>query len=102
VRNSQVVKNLPPGVASDRDIQIAMEGYPTDTTNPETMAAFLRGMAKLERYNEDFNDFAAGYVDKNNGTRGMVDAWKARFGQSGSEAAALENMSDDDLIKALQ
>lgn len=49
IRNSQVTKMLPPGAASDKDIQIAMKGFPEDTADTKTMASFLRGMAKLNQ-----------------------------------------------------
>lgn len=49
IRNSSALKMLPPGPASDKDIQIAMKGFPEDTANATTMASFLRGMAKLQQ-----------------------------------------------------
>lgn len=50
LRNSQVLQNLPPGAASDVDIQIAMEAFPPETADPDVLVRFLRGMAKLQRY----------------------------------------------------
>jgi hypothetical protein len=50
LRNSQVLQNLPPGAASDVDIQIAMEAFPTETADPDVLVRFLRGTAKLQRY----------------------------------------------------
>lgn len=47
IRNSQAVKNLPPGSASDADVALAMQGFPPETANTQTLAKFLRGMAKL-------------------------------------------------------
>lgn len=46
LRNSEVVKSLPPGPATDRDISIFAEGYIKATASPERMAAYLRGAAK--------------------------------------------------------
>jgi len=50
LRNSQVLQNLPSGAASDKDIQVAMEAFPSDTSDPDVLVRFLRGTAKLQRY----------------------------------------------------
>ncbi len=50
LRNSQVMKSLPPGSASDKDVAFAVKGFPDDTADPGTMASFLRGMAKINQY----------------------------------------------------
>lgn len=50
LRNTQAIKMLPPGPATDRDIALAMKGFPDETAAPKTMASFLRGMAKLNQY----------------------------------------------------
>jgi hypothetical protein len=57
LRNTQAVKTLPPGPATDRDIDLALKGFPEDTANPETMASFLRGMSKLSSL-EEINESA--------------------------------------------
>lgn len=49
LRNSQALKMLPPGPATDRDIEIAMKGFPAETADPKTLAGFLRGMAKMQQ-----------------------------------------------------
>jgi hypothetical protein len=46
--SSQAVKNLPPGPASDKDIQLAMKGFPAPNASAETMSSFLRGLAKMQ------------------------------------------------------
>lgn len=48
--NKQVMDNLPPGVASDRDIALAREGFMKDTADVEALSRQLRGMAKLARW----------------------------------------------------
>lgn len=50
IRSSQVSKMLPPGAASDKDVSLAMMGFPPDTADAKTMASFLRGMSKLSAY----------------------------------------------------
>lgn len=44
------------GSTSDKDIETAMIGVPKDTDNPERMASFLRGAAKLQIYDSVLNN----------------------------------------------
>jgi len=64
LRNSAVLTMLPPGVASDKDIEIAMGAFPSDTSNPELIASFMRGMAKLQRYDSQLNNMKAEWVSE--------------------------------------
>ncbi|EHT7064465.1 TPA: phage DNA ejection protein [Escherichia coli] len=70
--NSQVLKFLPPGPATDRDVEIVRRGAPTDMDNPETVARWLDAMANLERRNAQFNEFKAEWMSAN-GNPGQSD-----------------------------
>ncbi|SQJ53676.1 putative DNA injection protein [Escherichia coli] len=63
--NSQVLKFLPPGPATDKDVEIVRQGAPTDMDNPETVARWLDAMANLERRNAQFNEFKAEWMSEN-------------------------------------
>ncbi len=63
--NSQVLKFLPPGPATDRDVEIVRQGAPTGMDNPETVARWLDAMANLERRNAQFNEFKAEWMSAN-------------------------------------
>ncbi|EJJ1027862.1 phage DNA ejection protein [Escherichia coli] len=63
--NSQVLKFLPPGQATDKDVEIVRQGAPTDMDNPETVARWLDAMANLERRNAQFNEFKAEWMSAN-------------------------------------
>lgn len=65
LRNTDVLKNLPPGVASDKDIEIALKAFPDENANPDQIASFLRGMSKLQRYNSAINRSKAEWVNQN-------------------------------------
>ena len=45
IKNTIAVQNLPPGVASDKDIELVMSGFPSDTSNFETVQAVRPGDA---------------------------------------------------------
>ena len=49
-------KKVASGSTSDRDIETAMVGVPKDTDDPALMASFLRGSAKLQRYDAAVNN----------------------------------------------
>ncbi|EOK1912849.1 phage DNA ejection protein [Escherichia coli] len=63
--NSQVLKFLPPGPATDKDVEIVRQGAPTDMDTPETVARWLDAMANLERRNAQFNEFKAEWMSAN-------------------------------------
>lgn len=65
LRNTDVLKNLPPGVASDKDIEIALAAFPKEDANPEQISSFLKGMAKLQRYSAEVNKARAEWVVQN-------------------------------------
>lgn len=70
--NAQATKLLPPGPASDKDIEFARKGIPSETDNPMVMARWLRGMAKMESNNAKFNEFRSEWMSAN-GSPGQSD-----------------------------
>lgn len=63
--NSQVLKFLPPGPATDRDVEIVRQGAPTDMDNPAVVARWLDAMANLEEQAAKFNSFKAEWMSAN-------------------------------------
>ena len=63
IRSSQVSKMLPTGPASDKDVALALSGFPPDTADSKTMASFLRGMAKLNTYTSVVEDAKSEWVN---------------------------------------
>jgi hypothetical protein len=49
IKNGNIIQNLPPGVASDRDIEMFSKGFPSANADAKQVAGFLRGMAKASR-----------------------------------------------------
>lgn len=77
LRVSSAIKNLPPGVASDKDIALVMSSTLGQHADPGTIAQYLRGMAKMEDLNAKYNEFAAEYVyGNNNSLKGLRPAWR--------------------------
>jgi len=71
IRNSAALRNLPPGPATDKDIEIARQGMPDENAGSAYIASFLRGVAKVERINAQMEDAKAQWVGEN-GTLGKA------------------------------
>lgn len=113
--NAQATKLLPPGPASDKDIEFARKGIPSETDNPMVMARWLRGMAKMESNNAKFNEFRSewmsangspGQSDRNRNIMGMDvkkgeslnSAAKRFLSSSYGDSQPQQQVSDDELI----
>lgn len=62
VLNSQALKFLPPGPATDRDVELAREGVPTNMDDPALVSNWLKAQARNERRVAAFNDFRAEWI----------------------------------------
>lgn len=60
--NSQALKYLPPGPATDRDVELAREGVPTNMDDPSLVANWLRAQARNEKRAALYNDFRAEWI----------------------------------------
>lgn len=98
IKGSQVVKNLPPGAASDADIALALAGFPTDNASGPQLASFLRGVAKLEERQANFQDFKANYISENRTERGMLKAYKEQQEEAEAPEAEQETVLNGDNI----
>lgn len=78
VRLSEVVKNLPPGSASDADIKTAMQGLPKENASPEQISSFLRGAAKVARFEAGFNQFKSDFIGNKSTGKGLNQAWRTK------------------------
>jgi hypothetical protein len=67
LRNSAAIKSLPPGPATDADIQLALKPFPPETADARTMASFLRGMAKLQDIDASVANAKTDWLANNNG-----------------------------------
>lgn len=67
LRNNAAIQSLPPGPATDRDIQLALSGFPTETGNPQVIASFLRGVAKMKGIESATENAKAEWLANNRG-----------------------------------
>ena len=92
VRASQAVNNLPPGPASDKDIALALSGFPKPNASPKTIVSFLRGSAKLARADAAYNQFKADFISKTGSPRDLNKEW--RTGKDSPELGKKVTMGD--------
>ena len=106
LRNTLVMANLPPGVASDKDIEIAMSGYPDASWSGEKIEQFMRGMAKVAALRAEQEDARATYMYNNKGLDvGFNAAWKETtdavgYDQKLAEKYGLEWVPNDEALAA--
>lgn len=79
--NNAVLQSLPPGVASDKDIAIAMGGWPAGTSNPEFIGAYLRVMRGYQAYKYAQTLYRARFMAQNRGDeRNFLESWNKNKG----------------------
>ena len=72
LRNAEVVRALPPGPATDRDIELISRGFPGVNGSTEEIQQFLAAAARIAVYEADYNRFRGMFMDANNGSMGRA------------------------------
>lgn len=87
IRTSKAVQNLPPGVASDKDIELVLKPFPTSFTNYEQLREYIAGLRRGEQKIREYNQFGARYLSRPGGgsRRGMAEAWDKHWKEQTSK-----------------
>lgn len=84
LNNRSILEGLPKGPASDKDIEMARKPFPTSTDNPEYLAQYLRGKAKLAAIKAEKEYAKAAYMQANDGLSvGFREHWEAITAKEG-------------------
>ena len=84
VVNTNIINSLPPGVASDKDIEMAKSGYMNNSWSAEQIEEFLRGQAKLSAFLAEKKNAKAKWVsDKGGDSSGFNEHWQEIISQEG-------------------
>lgn len=88
--NTGIINSLPPGVASDKDIEMARSGFIDKNWDADQISQFLRGQAKLSAFNTERDNLKAKWVSENRGDiSGFNEAWRElRMSEGYKEAVA--------------
>ena len=79
VRMSEAMKMLPPGAASDADIKLVLSSQPKENASPEQIASYLRGAAKVSRFEAGFHLFKADFISNKSTGKGLNQAWRSKI-----------------------
>jgi len=79
LRVSSAIQNLPPGVASDKDIELVMSAFLPDFANATAVASFMRGLAKIEELNAEYYEFKSDFLSRTQSPIGLGRAWRAKL-----------------------
>jgi hypothetical protein len=77
IRADNTLDNLPPGAASDKDVQIVLGAFLSENANGKTAAKFLRGIAKMNKIKAEQGRFRVNYIKETKGNAGYLEAWEA-------------------------
>lgn len=87
IKNSLVMEALPPGVASDKDIEMAQTGFPTTEWNSEQLASYMRGMAKMVALQSAESEARSIFLSANGGDDSGFEAhWRETTNEAGFAA----------------
>jgi hypothetical protein len=69
------IKNLPPGVASDKDIDLALSPWPESTSDFNFIKRKLEAIERIEKGKAAYARFESQYISDNGGRNGLQNAW---------------------------
>ena len=92
LKNAIVIQNLPAGVASDKDIAIAREGWPGPNVSPAYLASFMRGMQKMQVMDYAWNSHRSHYIGTEETVQGLSTDWLKNQKAWLSDALANNNL----------
>ena len=72
IRNALAVQNLPPGVASDKDIAMVLEGFPSDFTNYEELRKYITAMERAEKKIKAYHQYESNWLSTKKTRTGMA------------------------------
>ncbi len=90
LRNSGILNSLPPGVASDRDVALVLEGTLPANAPKAMILQYMAGLEKIASIRAQYSSFIADYVSSDpwRGMQGAPQAWKQYTEQMGGMPAA--------------
>lgn len=77
-RMAEVIKDLPTGQTTDKDIEVFSMGVPPENASTEQKISFLKGAAKAARLSAAHNQYKSDFISKKGDGRGLNQAWRAK------------------------
>ena len=82
-RVSKAIAGLPPGPASDKDIELVQSGAPSANANLKTIRAFMEAMKRLEQRHAIFYEMKGDMVINKGNTQGLFASYETRLRAEG-------------------
>jgi hypothetical protein len=77
IRTKQAVQNLPPGVASDKDIELVLAPFPTSFTNFKELRDYVGEMEAIEGRITEYKQFESRYLAQKGTRSGLQESWQS-------------------------
>lgn len=87
ITNSEAIASLPPGPATDRDIEMAKAPFPTEKSDPKYVADWLSAVSRLQQKKAEYAEFKADFIARNGTVRGDGKSLSAAWKESQKQAA---------------
>jgi hypothetical protein len=101
IRASEIVNNLPPGAASDADIELAKSGFPGDKASKEQVESFFKNLATMKTAQAEFNSYKTDWIANKGTERGMLKSWKERGSESAQSSGSPMEVTTQEQFEAL-
>ena len=85
IKVSKAIQNLPPGVASDKDIQLVLEPFPSENMNHEQLREYVEGLRRAEQKLQAYYQFNVGHLEDKESYKGMRTGWNELWEEMNSE-----------------
>lgn len=100
VVNSEGMKALPPGSATEFEGKIARQPFPTENASGEYVAKWLDAVAKVSAKAAEFEEHKADFIAKNVGQRDksggtIISTWKAKQEEQDAQAKDITTVKPD-------
>ncbi len=96
LRMKHALKTLPAGPASDRDVQLALQGWPAEFSDRRQMYSFLQGMSKLAVIDAAQAQARAEHLNSTKSPGGFIKFWNENKGQYIGDALAAAGLELND------
>lgn len=102
IRVAQAIGNLPPGIASDKDIELVLGGTLPSTANPEALKEWFNALERLNSIAIEEQEAQLAYFDKNGSMKGFFTERREHNLKRSAELEAKRAKELEKTVKAAQ
>jgi hypothetical protein len=102
IRVAQAIGNLPPGIASDKDIELVLGGTLPSTANPQALKEWFTALDRLNNIAIEEQEAQLAFFDKNSSMKGFFTERREQNRKRAEELTAKRAEELDKAVKAEQ